>query len=54
MSKEEAVNVNLPLRGELLKKATDLKNNYGLESYTELIRVLLTQKHKEIFGTKSL
>jgi len=53
MPEPDEINVNLHLKGELLKKATDLKNNYGLESYTELVRILLTQKHREVFGGKS-
>lgn len=53
MTQDEEINVNLRLKGDLLKKATDLKNDYGLETYTELIRILLTQRHKEVFGAKS-
>lgn len=50
---EKEVTINLPLKGELLRKASELKNNYGVESYTELMRILITQKHKEVFGDKS-
>lgn len=53
MPTEEIVNVNLPLKGKLLEKANQLKENYGLETYTELIRVLITERHKLIFGEKS-
>jgi hypothetical protein len=50
---DKEVNVNLPLKGELLKKASQLKEDYGLETYTELMRMLITQRHKELFGSKS-
>ena len=53
MSTDKEVNINLRLKGEMLKKASELKENYGVESYTELIRILITRYHREVFGSKS-
>ena len=53
MSADKEVNINLRLKGELLKKTSELREDYGVESYTELIRILITQRHKEVFGSKS-
>jgi len=53
VSADKEVNINLRLKGELLKKASELKEDYGVESYTELIRILITKYHKEVFGSKS-
>jgi len=47
MPEPDEINVNLHLKGELLKKATDLKNNYGLESYTEDSKPIDVHSHSQ-------
>ena len=41
-------NVRLELNERLKMKADALKEHYGIESYSELFRILLTEKHREL------
>jgi hypothetical protein len=48
MSEEETIQVRVELEGDLLKKAKDLRKFYGVERYADLVRLILTEKHREI------
>lgn len=47
MSKQSQVRVEF--EGELLKRFEIIKKFYGLENNTEVIRVLLNEKYKQLF-----
>jgi hypothetical protein len=46
---EKTMNVRVEFEGNLLKKLNALKGYYGVENYTDLIRLLVSDKHKQIF-----
>lgn len=50
MAQEKVVNVNIPLKGRLLEKANGLKDHYGIESYTELMRLIINDCHSRLLS----
>ena len=46
MSKK--VEIRVSLEGEFIEKIESIKNYYGIKNNTELIRLLITEKHREI------
>jgi hypothetical protein len=42
------INVKITLKGDYYKKIKELKDYYGFSTYTELLRILITEKHREI------
>lgn len=42
------IQVRVCLNGELLQKANTLKKYYGLEHYSELVRILLNDRYRNI------
>jgi hypothetical protein len=45
----EKMNVRVEFEGDLLKKLDALKAYYGVENYTDLIRLLVNDKHRQLF-----
>lgn len=52
MSKKDSIQVRVCLEGELLQKANVLKKYYGLECYSELVRILLNDQYRNIEAPK--
>ena len=46
MSKK--VEIRVSLEDEFFEKIESIKNYYGIKNNTELIRLLITEKHREI------
>jgi len=44
---QEKINVRVELHGKIKQKADALREFYGTTSYTELFRILLTEKYRE-------
>jgi hypothetical protein len=47
--KHETSQVRVELEGELKRRFEILKKYYGLENNTELVRILLNEKYKQLF-----
>jgi hypothetical protein len=47
--KHETSQVRVELEGELQKRFETLKKHYGLENNTELVRILVNEKYKQLF-----
>jgi metal-responsive CopG/Arc/MetJ family transcriptional regulator len=45
---KEKIQVRVELEGELLEKVEVLKKYYGVQSYTELIRVLVNEQARQL------
>jgi len=45
----DTLQVRVEFEGELLKRLQTLKDYYALENATELIRVLVQEKYKQLF-----
>lgn len=45
--------VRVEFEGDLLKKLSEIKKYYGLENATEVIRILVQDKHKQLFPKKA-
>ncbi|MGF3573541.1 MAG: hypothetical protein ACQXXG_09015 [Candidatus Bathyarchaeia archaeon] len=52
MSEKDNIQVRVCLEGELLQKANTLKKYYGLECYSELVRILLNDRYRTIEVSK--
>lgn len=46
---DKTMNVRVEFEGTLLKKLDALKKYYGIENYTDLMRLLVQDKHRELF-----
>jgi len=46
---EDKVNVRVEFEGGSLKRLDILKKYFGVENYTDLIRVLVNDKYRQIF-----
>jgi len=46
---QKTMNVRVEFEGALLKKLDALKAYYGIENYTDLMRFLVSDKHKQLF-----
>ena len=49
---EEPLNVRVEFKGETLQRFEAVKKYYGLEDNTEVLRILVNEKFKEVFGSK--
>jgi len=47
----EKITLRVDLRGITLKRFLTLKERYGLENDTELIRLLISQEYQRQFGS---
>ena len=45
--------VRVEFEGELLKKLQTIKGYYGVENATEVIRVLVNDKYKQLFPSEA-
>lgn len=52
MAEKDNIQVRVCLDGELLQKANALKKYYGLECYSELVRILLNDRYRNIEAIK--
>ncbi|MCX8151385.1 MAG: hypothetical protein N3D85_07815 [Candidatus Bathyarchaeota archaeon] len=52
MTEKDNVQVRVRLDGELLQKANTLKKYYGIECYSELVRILLNDQYRNIEAPK--
>jgi hypothetical protein len=43
------MNVRVEFEGEILQRLDCLKAYYGVENYTDLIRILVNDKHRQLF-----
>lgn len=48
MNEKETIQVRVELEGELLDKVNALKKFYGVESYAELVRILLNECYRNL------
>lgn len=48
MNEEERSQVKLEFSGELLEKINAIKKHYGVKSNSELIRILVNEKAREL------
>ncbi len=46
--RDESIQVRVELEGELLKKTDKIREYYGVERYADLVRLLLTEKYRQI------
>jgi hypothetical protein len=53
VTKQETSQVRVEMEGELQKRFEILKKYYGLENNTELVRVLINEKYKQLFPKAS-
>ena len=49
----DTLQVRVEFEGELLKKLNIVRKYYGLENATEVIRILVNDKYKQIFPKTS-
>jgi hypothetical protein len=56
MARKEGFELQLrvPLQGDLLEKFNALKQKYGVENNTEVVRILLNRIYNEEFPPKSV
>lgn len=45
---EDKVNVRVEFEGDSLKRLDKLKKYFGVENYTDLIRVLVNEKYRQL------
>ena len=45
----KTLNVRVEFEGDLLKKLDALKGYFGVQNYTDLIRLLVKDKHRLVF-----
>ncbi len=48
MNEKEKIQVRVELEGDLLDKVNTLKKFYGIESYAELVRLLLNERYRNL------
>ena len=48
MNGKDRIQVRLELEGELLDRVNELKKFYGVESYAELLRILLNERYRNL------
>ena len=49
----ELVNVRVEFEGDQLKKLNALKDYYAVGNYTELVRLLVQEKHRQLFAKEA-
>ena len=49
--KRDKIYLRVNLRGLILKRFLALKEYYGVENDTELVRILISQEYQRIFGS---
>jgi metal-responsive CopG/Arc/MetJ family transcriptional regulator len=52
VSDKDKVQVRVEFEGELLEKVDALKKYYGVQSYAELVRVLINEQSRQLFEQK--
>ncbi len=48
MIEKEKIHVRVKFEGELLDRVNELKKFYGVESYAELLRILLNERYRNL------
>ena len=51
--RDNTLQVRVKFGGELLKRLQIIKKYYGIENATEVIRVLVNDKYKQLFPNKT-
>ena len=51
-NKNKSIRINMTFEGELAQRLEKIREYYGIQAYTDLIRFLITKYYEELTGVK--